>query len=200
MPKLKTVQCLDIPEPENQSTSPLNTFLTRYPTRFDADHNGYVFAYKPKGWPELLQPQYRHAPAHILAQQGYWSRMHVSTLQALTYDHPDWRKRLHFTHWKPLSQDHDGYVFPIEDLHPPVPKGLEWDTVDWSGVREVVEQARTLIEQQFRADRQAIQDVHEQLKVLLEPDDTFYLHQWLYFCRRVKQHDLAEHFFADPLD
>jgi hypothetical protein len=187
MPKLTAVKELVIKPDVKLETSPLYVFSTsRYPTAYDADRDGYVFAYKPQGWPEVLQPQYLNAPTHILARAGYWSRMKVKHLQSMTYDHPDWRRRLHFTHWKPISKEHDGYVFdPHEDLHPSVPGGLDWDTYDWSHIKDLVAQARNLIIQGVAADRSEVHKVHEKLKQSLDSDDVFYLNQWLYFCRKL---------------
>jgi hypothetical protein len=190
MPKLKIVDKLEIAHANQKNTTELVPFVHRYPTKRDADHGGYVFAYKPAGWPEVLQPQYPNAPAHVLAKEGYWSQVTVEYLQQLTYSHPDWRKRLHYTYWKPISLDHEGYLFdPCFDRHPETPEGLDWDTYDWSYISDLVDQARVLINQQYQADRQEITDLHSKLTKALEPDDTFYLNQWLYFVRRVRSYD-----------
>jgi len=190
--QIKTVKSLDIKtdliEKEKKN---IYTFLTRYPTAADADKNGAVYVYKPEGWPETIQPQYKHAPAHVLARDGYWSRLHWSTLNKYTYQSSDWRQRLYYTHWKPVDTECNGYIFdPIIDYNPIVPEGLNWDTYDWSQIKDTVEEARLLIDQNVNAERTEILSVHAKLKHMLDCDDIFYLNQWIPFCRYIAVIDL----------
>ena len=191
MPKiyLETVKNIEIADASEDSTPCLTyTFLDRYPTKEDADINGYIYVYKPKDWPELIQPQYRNAPCHILAKEGYWTRLNWKTLQQYSYTSKHWKQRLYYTHWKPLNLDCDGYLFdPIEDYNLLVPDGLDWDTYDWSGVVVLVDKANALMDQGMHADLNEIKEIHKQLKEWLDFDDCFYLNQWLNFCRKVKQ-------------
>lgn len=185
--QIKTVKSLnvktDLIEKEKKN---IYTFLTRYPTASDSDQNGFIYAYKPEGWPELVQPQYKNAPCHILAKKGSWTRLHWSTLNKYTYTSQDWRQRLYYTHWKPMSFEYNGYVFdPVADYDLLAPEGLDWNTYDWTEIRAVVADAQRLIDDGVNADRQEIQKIHIKLKQLLDCDDIFYLNRWVPFCRNI---------------
>lgn len=155
-------------------------FIERYPNREDADRNERVFVYKPKGWPEILQPQYDHAPAHILATNGYWSPIHWQHLQHLSYNHPDWRSRLLFTHWRKADLDLNAFCFDVaEQLDPPIPDNLDWQDIDWSPIKASVKEASLLMQHGPMADRLKVAAIHQELKRWLDADDPFYLNQWL---------------------
>lgn len=168
--------CDDVVIKDRQS---IYTFLQRYPCLEDADHRSQIYVYKPPGWPEELQPQYKDAPCHILSIDGAWIKVKWNRFHSCSYCHPDWKKRLLFTHWKPSLKPIESFVFDNQnDLYPSVPLDLKWDTLDWSEIYQLVEQARDLIAQGSYADRHEIHSVHFELERLLEIDDPFLLNQW----------------------
>lgn len=171
------MECSDIPTEHLLS---IYTFLERYPTAQDADHRHQIYVYKPPGWPEELQPQYRNAPCHILSIEGCWIKVKWNRFNEHTYNHPDWKKRLLFTHWKPITKPINGFLFKDDrELHPSVPQGLQWDTVNWSEAIRLVDAAQECLAAGDYADRHMVQELHTNLLRVLEIDDPFLLNQWM---------------------
>jgi hypothetical protein len=186
---LETVDNIKVEDTQpKENIKTIYTFLDRYPEKQDADINGCVYVYKPKGWPEVIQPQYKDAPCHILSEKDYWTQLKWNTINQYSYTSTDWRKRLHYTHWKPIDVSCDGYLLdPLTDYNLPVPVDLEWDTYDWSDIKELVNKAYKLMDFVDSVDFNEVIDVHNKLKKALDCDDCFYLNQWVNFCRKLKQ-------------
>lgn len=180
MVQIKAVDRLHCADACIKPQQSIYTFTQRYPCSEDADHRSQIYVYKPPGWPEELQPQYKNAPSHILSIDGYWTKVKWNRLNQFSYHHPNWKKRLLFTHWKPITKPFDGFVFESDDeLHPCVPNDLNWDSFDWSEVRVTVEQAILLMLDGVYAERQEVERIHQALLRLLEIDDPFFLNQWV---------------------
>jgi hypothetical protein len=175
-------QLTELPHTINEHT-PCIRFDQAFPTLQDSDVYSRVMVYKPQGWPEFLAPQYPGCSPPILAADGYWSKVRWDHYQGCSYDQKNWRKRILHSHWKAKDYDPDTYIFTYEDSVNPDYSGLEWDTYDWSEVREIVSSANDLILLGKFADRTTVQSLHKQIIQKIGKDDQFW-NRWYDAIRR----------------
>lgn len=169
----------------NKSTfeTPCIRFDEQMPSKQDRDLHYKIMVYKPQGWPEFLTPQYRGAQKLILAENGYWSKMKWDQYEGCSFDHQDWRKRILHTHWKVRDEFPDTYVFTQGRSVDPDWTGMYWDTYDWTGITELVERARELIELGQWADPFKVWSVYRELLQWVGKEDQFMV-QWYNAMRR----------------